>query len=139
MPASSTGPVVPVGVLLCSVFWILIGTDLLLLSSTSWSSSFLMTVPLIVGIVLVLVGFNLLQLQNWARISAIVFAVLGILYSATSFFALVYEIPSGIMDPFTMLRVGLFFVFIVMIWYCMRLKPLYSKREQETPVLSQDF
>jgi len=131
--AMDTAP--PVGVLLCAVFWILVGTDVLLLFSTSGSASVFGSIYLLFGLFFVLIGWGLLQLQNWARISGMVFSVLGILYSIPGFLTMMEDIWYGFSLSYALLRLGLPFLLIIMIWYFVRQKSLFRRNQPlENPV-----
>lgn len=136
--ASDQNPILPIGVLLCAVFWILIGTDLLLLLSSSGLASVYGTILLCFGILLVLVGWGLLQLQNWARLTAMVFSVLALLYAITLSFSMFYDLRYGYIGPFMMARLSLLIIPLAMLWYFVKQKTLFHKRPAETPS-SQDF
>ncbi len=132
--ASDQNPFLPIGVLLCAVFWILIGTDLLLVYATSESSSVYSTIFLLMGILLVLAGWGLLRLQNWARLTVMTFSILAFLYAILYAFTMVSDLYYGYITPYILLRLALLVLPLIMLWYFIKQKTLFHKRPAETPL-----
>jgi len=118
---------VPLGVLLSVVFWMLIGSFFLADGAMGFSGSIYAAVFLLVGLLLVFVGFGLLQLQNWARLSSMVLAGLGLLPRT---FIVIFNFDNFrymLASPSMLMFVALPGIFVFSIWYFHRIRMLFSK------------
>ena len=76
-------PPTPTSIVLISIFWILIGTFIVTITSrylSAPSDSYLVLfgiIPFMIGIGLIMVGWGLLTLRKWAYYTSLIFSLIG--------------------------------------------------------------
>jgi hypothetical protein len=136
---TENAPIAPTGIVLISIFWILIGTFILSITSgylfNSHYYSLLGIIPLMISVGAIMLGWGLLTFKKWAYYIALIFSLLGLL-------PLLFSLPGMVYMLFSLGRYGygyytnlwaalpiLFFVsFILMFWYLIKNIRYFEKK-----------
>ena len=141
METQNTSPA-PTSIVLISIFWILTGTFLLATTSrylsASYSSNMLLfeSIPFMIGICLIMVGWGLLTFRKSAYYIALIFSLLGtIILSIFNTFFLGYRFLS---DSYyvsietilwTSIPILFFLMFVFMTGYLIKNKNYFEKKQ----------
>jgi hypothetical protein len=115
---------VPLGVLLVVVFWMFLGSFFVADGAAGFSGGINVAIFLLIGILFVLVGFGLLQMQNWARLASMVLAGLGL---PPSMFLFVFNMNYFFLSPSMLVILVTPGVLLVSIWYLHHVRSSFSK------------
>ena len=135
-------PPTPTSLVLISVFWILIGTFLVTITSgylsTSYHSypSLFGITPFMIGIGFIMVGWGLLTLRKWAYYTSLIFSFIGIgiLLIFNAFYLgsrILYDWNYLSIETIfqTLLPLSFFLGFVFMIAYLIKNKGYFEKRQ----------
>ena len=135
-------PTTPTGIILISLFWVLVGTWLLALNSQYLTTvhgsyvSLLAIIPLTAGMGLIVVGWGLLVFRKWAYYTALILSVIcvgflllfNIIYLGYWLFSDWYDVPIDtifiLIIPFALL-----WLFIFIFVYLIKHKKYYENRQ----------
>jgi hypothetical protein len=132
----------PTGIILISLFWVLVGTWLLALNSQYLTTvhgsyvSLLAMIPLAAGMGLIVVGWGLLVFRKWAYYTALILSVIcvgflllfNIIYLGYRLFSDWHYVPIDtifiLIIPFALL-----WLFIFIFLYLIKCKKYYENRQ----------
>jgi hypothetical protein len=141
METQNTSPA-PTSIVLISIFWILIGTIILTITSRYLSASYSSYVvlfgiiPFMIGICLIMVGWGLLTYRKWAYYIALIFSLVGtviFLIFNTLFlsFRLLADWNYLSIDTILLaiIPISFFLAFVFMTGYLIKNKKYFEKRQ----------
>ncbi len=132
----------PTSIVLISIFWILIGTFILAITSrylsTIYSYNILLfgLIPFMIAIGLIMVGWGLLTFRKWAYYIALIFSLLGTIFLLifnTFFIGFRFLSDWYYIDIETILwtSVPIIFLlmFVFMFWYLIKNRNYFEKKQ----------
>ena len=135
-------PTVPTSIVLISIFWILIGTFILAITSRYLSAIYSYNIllfgliPFMIAIGLIMVGWGLLTFRKWAYYIALIFSLLGTIFLLIfNTFFIGYRFLSDwyYIDIETILRTSVpiifLLVFVFMFWYLIKNRNYFEKKQ----------
>jgi hypothetical protein len=135
-------PPTPTSLVLISIFWILIGTFIVTITSrylSAPSDSYLVLlgiIPFMIGIGLIMVGWGLLTLRKWAYYTSLIFSLIGtgiLLIFNTVYLGSVILYDWDYLNIETIYRafipMSFFLGFIFMVGYLIKNKDYFEKKQ----------
>ncbi len=135
-------PSAPTSIVLISIFWILIGTFIIAITSRYLSAIYSYNIlpfgliPFMIGIGLIMVGWGLLTFRKWAYYIALIFSLLGTIFLLIiNTFFIGYRVLSDwyYIDIETILwaSVPIIFLlmFVFMFWCLIKNKNYFEKKQ----------
>jgi hypothetical protein len=135
-------PTAPTSIVLISIFWILIGTFILAITSrylsaiSSYNILLFGLIPFLIAIGLIMVGWGLLTFRKWAYYIALIFSLLGTIFLLIfNIFFIGFRFLSDwyYIDIETILwtSVPIIFLlmFVFMFWYLIKNKNYFEKKQ----------
>jgi len=135
-------PPTPTSIVLISIFWILLGTFIVTITSRYFSTpsdSYLVlfgAIPFMIGIGLIMVGWGLLTLRKWAYYTSLIFSLIGtgilLIFNTLYLGSLIMydweylsiETIYGVFIP-----ISFFLTFIFMVKYLIKNKVYFEKKQ----------
>ena len=122
----------PLGILLISIFWILMAILFLILSSLFRGSSITVLFFIFLGTFFIFLGWGLLTLNKWAYYISLATSLLGlVLLLGPMIYTILYIIEAVIRGYFNLFNIFPFsigFLFIPTVWYLLKNKSLFVKK-----------
>ena len=135
-------PSAPTSIVLISIFWILIGTFILAITSRYLSAIYSYNIlpfgliPFMIGIGLIMVGWGLLTFRKWAYYIALIFSLLGTIFLLifnTFFIGFRFLSDWYYIDIETILLTSVpiifLLMFVFMFWYLIKNKNYFEKKQ----------
>ncbi|KYK22305.1 hypothetical protein AYK25_02580 [Thermoplasmatales archaeon SM1-50] len=133
-------PIAPTSIVFISIFWILLGTFVLILTSGFLSSSFYFSpvgiIPLMISFSFITVGWGLLVCKKWAFYIALIFSLFGVVFLFSSLYSMIISLfyvgfdgLYDVTDLLLTLPLLIFFLFVVMIGFLISNRSFFEKKQ----------